>query len=76
MTIGQAIRILEEVKELDDSIYSFNEDYMTALDIAIRMLEDDAVPIPFIIDYLNYGGEDKISSCLKEWEKQNERKNN
>lgn len=32
----------------------------------------DAVSVRFIIDWLNNGGEDKISSCLKEWEKQNE----
>lgn len=32
----------------------------------------DAVSVRFIIDWLNKGGEDKISSCLKEWEKQNE----
>ena len=32
-----------------------------------RQLED-AVPVRFIIEYLNKGGEDKISSCLKEWE--------
>ena len=32
----------------------------------------DAVSVRFIIDWLNKGGEDKISSCLKEWEKDNE----
>ena len=32
----------------------------------------DAIPVKYIIDYLNKGGEDKISSCLKEWEKQND----
>lgn len=37
-------------------------------------IEVDAIPIRFIIDWLNKGGEDKISSCLKEWEKQNEKK--
>ena len=30
--------------------------------------EVDAVPVRFIIDYLNKGGKDKISECLKEWE--------
>lgn len=30
--------------------------------------EVDAIPIGFIINYLNQGKEDKISSCLKEWE--------
>lgn len=34
--------------------------------------EVDAVPVQFIINWLNQGGEDKISVCLKEWEKQNE----
>lgn len=28
----------------------------------------DAVPVKFIIEYLNKGGKDKISECLKEWE--------
>ena len=28
----------------------------------------DAIPVKYIINYLNKGGEDKISSCLKEWE--------
>ena len=28
----------------------------------------DAIPVKYIVDYLNKGGEDKISSCLKEWE--------
>lgn len=28
----------------------------------------DAIPIRFIINYLNQGKKDKISSCLKEWE--------
>lgn len=28
----------------------------------------DAIPVKFIIEYLNKGGKDKISECLKEWE--------
>ena len=28
----------------------------------------DAIPVKFIIKYLNKGGKDKISECLKEWE--------
>jgi len=30
--------------------------------------EVDAVPVKFIINYLNKGGEDKFSKCLQEWE--------
>lgn len=30
--------------------------------------EVDAIPVKHIIEYLNKGGEDKISTCLKEWE--------
>lgn len=38
-----------------------------------RMLVDecdevDAIHVKFIIEYLNKGGKDKISECLKEWE--------
>lgn len=28
----------------------------------------DAIPVKYIIEYLNKGGEDKINECLKEWE--------
>jgi len=51
------------------------DDWKTAHEIAnhIRYApEVDAIPVKFIIDYLNKGGKDKISECLKEWEKQNE----
>lgn len=27
----------------------------------------DAIPVKYIIEHLNKGGEDKISECLKEW---------
>ena len=30
--------------------------------------EVDAIPVKFIIEYINKGGEDKISKCLQEWE--------
>lgn len=31
----EALEILEEIKELDDSIYQYNQEYMYALDLAI-----------------------------------------
>lgn len=41
MTIEKAIEILEEVKELDDSIYSFDEEYMTALNTLIEFAKGE-----------------------------------
>lgn len=41
MTLDEAIEILEEVKELDDSIYQYNTRYLEALDIAIKALEQE-----------------------------------
>lgn len=40
MTIEKAIEILEEVKELDDSIYSYDSNYMEALEVAIEVLKE------------------------------------
>lgn len=40
MTKQEAIEILEEVKELDDSIYSYNSHYMEALEVAIEVLKE------------------------------------
>ena len=40
MTKQKAIEILEEVKELDDSFYSYNLDYMKALELAIEVLKE------------------------------------
>ena len=45
-TREEAIEILEEVKELDDSIYQYNSKYLDALEMAIKELEaqdDDAI---------------------------------
>ena len=39
MTNEKAIEILEEVKELDDSMFQFNPSYMEALSLAIEALE-------------------------------------
>ena len=40
MTKQEAIEILEEVKELDDTMYAYNTAYMNALDMAIEALEE------------------------------------
>ena len=39
MTIEEAIEILEEVKVMDDSMYAYNDSYLTALDVAIEALK-------------------------------------
>ena len=53
MTREEAIDILEEVKELDDSIYQYNTKYLKALDVAIEALEQEPkqghwIPIGFM----------------------------
>lgn len=40
MTEKEAIEILEEVKELDDTMYAYNPVYMNALDMAIEALKE------------------------------------
>ena len=40
MTRQEAMEILEEVKELDDSIYSYDSNYMEALEVAIGVLKE------------------------------------
>lgn len=40
MTLEDAIEILEEIKELDDSIYSYDPTYMEALETAIKVLKE------------------------------------
>lgn len=40
MTKQEAIEILEEVKELDDTMYAYNQAYMNALDMAIEALKE------------------------------------
>ena len=40
MTKQEAIEILEEVKELDDTMYAYNPVYMNALDMAIKALKE------------------------------------
>lgn len=40
MTTEEAIEILEEVKELDDTMYTYNPAYMNAMDMAISALKE------------------------------------
>ena len=40
MTLEEAIEILEEVKELDDTLYAYNAAYMEALEVAISTLKE------------------------------------
>ena len=40
MTPEESIEILEEVKELDDTMYAYNPAYMNALDMAIEVLKE------------------------------------
>ena len=40
MTPEEAIEILEEVKELDDTMYAYNPAYMNALDMAIEAFKE------------------------------------
>lgn len=40
MTPEEAIEILEEVKELDDTLYSYNAAYMEALEVALFALKE------------------------------------
>lgn len=44
----EAVEILEEVKILDDSIYQYNITYLNALDMAIKSLKTDAIPVNWI----------------------------
>lgn len=41
MTREEAAEILEEVKEIDDSMYQYNSKYMEALDVAITLLRNE-----------------------------------
>jgi len=45
MTREEAIEILNEVKAIDDSMFSYNESYMMAVDMAINALKAQETPI-------------------------------
>ena len=40
MTLEEAIEILEEVKELDDTLYAYSDAYMKALEVALYALKE------------------------------------
>lgn len=40
MTLEEAIEILEEVKELDDTLYAYNAAYMESLEVALFALKE------------------------------------
>ena len=61
MTREEAIDILEEVKELDDSIYQYNTKYLKALDVAIKALEQE--PTGHWIRITNGGAMKQIYLC-------------
>lgn len=56
----EAIEILEEVKELDDTMYAYNPAYMNSLDMAITALKE-------IQQYLEIG---TVEECREAVEKQ------
>ena len=54
----EAIEILEEVKELDDTMYAYNPAYMNSLDMAIESLKE-------IQQYREIGTVEEIKSVKK-----------
>ena len=40
MTLEEAIEILEEIKELDDTLYAYSVTYMEALEVALSVLKE------------------------------------
>ena len=64
MTPEEAIEILEEVKELDDTMYAYNPAYMNSLDMAIESLKE-------IQQYREIG---TVEECREAVEKQKPKK--
>ena len=64
MTPEESIEILEEVKELDDTMYAYNPAYMNALDMAIEVLKE-------VQQYREIG---TVDECWKAVEKQTPKK--
>jgi len=77
MNKAEAIMILEEVKMFDDSMYQYNSKYMDALNMAIEVLQTEAIPIKWLEErypiHGTYGTESyfrkayAISEVIKEW---------
>ena len=64
MTPEEAIEILEEVKELDDTMYAYNPTYMNSLDMAIEALKE-------VQQYREIG---TVEECRKAVEKRRSKK--
>ena len=64
MSPREAIEILEEVKELDDSMYAYNPAYMEALEIALSSMEK----------FQQYREIGTVEECRKAVEKQKVKK--
>ena len=69
MTNKEAIEILTEVKEFDDSMYQYNPTYMEALKHAIKVLKatDIIYEDGFSDGYSQRISFEKNSGMLKEW---------
>ena len=73
MTDEQAIEILEEVKELDDSMFQFNPSYMEALDYVIQKMKSckDAISRQSVLELFekyhnqNFSYEIVLSKIMK-----------
>ena len=62
-TREEAIEILEEVKELDDSIYQYNGKYLEALKMAIKALEQEPKMGEWIYHFDESGGWCECDRC-------------
>lgn len=60
MTENKTKLIMEEIKDLDDTMYAYSESYMDALDVAIKALEE-------IQEYRKIG---TVEECREAVEKQ------
>ena len=60
MTKHEAIEILEEVKTLDDSMFTYSQAYNDALDMAIETLKAQEASAAHVTAEINYR---KIGNC-------------
>lgn len=63
MTKEDAVNILEEVKEIDDSMFQYSEAYMTALDMAIEALREQKTVICRCKDCKYFSDDDVEAVC-------------
>lgn len=75
MTPEESIEILEEVKELDDTMYAYNPVYMSALDIAISALKEvqqyrkigTVDECRKLVSIVNKAERDELAKIIDEW---------